>query len=205
MSILRLSTVALTIVFFTMGALILPVNTALAHCKGKHLTDPGPDECFEPHGGGDPEPTADFSVDLDFDGITNGGVTVTEVKINGNRQGLNGTISPTLTGLTAPCGITWGTPMAQFSISTAKIPPSSTELTYVEANIYDFEQMTPTGDARVTLIFVPNTVLPFIDRLFPTESNTSNVLAGEEIGVSISPGSCSGTIIQDWTITVTKE
>ena len=33
MNILRLSTVALTIVLFTMGALILPVNTALAHCK----------------------------------------------------------------------------------------------------------------------------------------------------------------------------
>ncbi len=49
MNILRLSTVALAIVLFTMGALILPVNTALAHCKGNHVTDP---LCAEPHGGG---------------------------------------------------------------------------------------------------------------------------------------------------------
>jgi len=61
MKILRLSTVALTIVFFTMGALTLPVNTALAHCKGKHGTDPGMPDCeTHVHGGGgeDPPPTS---------------------------------------------------------------------------------------------------------------------------------------------------
>ncbi len=50
MNILRLSAITLTIVLFTMGALILPANTALAeHCKGKHKNDPG---CDDP--GGDP-------------------------------------------------------------------------------------------------------------------------------------------------------
>ena len=54
MNILRLSTVALTIVLFTMGALILPVNTALAHCKGSHE---GVDGCADPHGGNDGDKT----------------------------------------------------------------------------------------------------------------------------------------------------
>ena len=50
MKISRLSTFTLAIVLFTMGALILPANTALAeHCKGKHKNDPG---CDDP--GGDP-------------------------------------------------------------------------------------------------------------------------------------------------------
>ncbi len=42
MNILRLSTVALAIVLFTMGALILPVNTALAQCKGSPVSRDGP-------------------------------------------------------------------------------------------------------------------------------------------------------------------
>ena len=60
MSILRLSTVALTLVLFTMGALILPVNTALAHCKGSHKQIQGCDTTSHPHesddsgSGGDP-------------------------------------------------------------------------------------------------------------------------------------------------------
>jgi hypothetical protein len=48
MNTLRLSTFSLTIVLFTIGALVLPVNTALAHhCKGKHKNDPG---CDDPGG-----------------------------------------------------------------------------------------------------------------------------------------------------------
>lgn len=212
MNTLRSSTVALTLVLFTMGALILPVNTALAHCteNGKHSL-PG---CDAPHGGGDPEPTATFSVVVDLDGNTvdDGSVTVTEVKINGNRQSLNGTmLSPDLTLLTGssglPCTIMWGNPdPAQFSISTAKIPPSSTELTYVEASIYDFT-LSSTGAARFSLSFVPYNVT-LNSALFPPTSGTPNVLTGDEIGVSISPdhGSCSGTIVNhDWTITVSKD
>jgi len=216
MSILRLSTVALTLVLFTIGALILPVNTALAHCKGKHLTDPGPPDCNDPHGGGDPEPTTAFLVVVDLVDLVvddtvvvgGGGVMVTEVKIKGNRQGLNGTMAgPDLTVLTA-CNtpISLGVPaLAQFSISTAKIPPSSSELTYVEANIYDFT-LSSTDDARVTLSFIPNEPLTFNDRLFPS-TDEPNVLVGIEIGVSVSPDhdTCSGTINQDWTITVTKD
>jgi hypothetical protein len=49
MRISRLLTLSLTIVLFTLGGLILPVNSALAHCKGKHKNDPG---CDDP--GGDP-------------------------------------------------------------------------------------------------------------------------------------------------------
>ncbi len=54
--------------------------------------------------------------------------------------------------------------------------------------------------------FIPNGPLsPTPSALFPTGSNTSNVLTGSEIGVSVSPDhdSCSGTINQVWTITVT--
>ncbi len=51
MSNLRLSTLSLTIVLFTLGALILPVNTTLAdHCKGKHKDYMG---CDGGGGGGD--------------------------------------------------------------------------------------------------------------------------------------------------------
>jgi len=170
--------------------------------------------CDDPHGGGDPEPTAAFSVDVDLngDGTDDVSVVVTEVKINGNRQSLNGTMaSPNLDLLDTSdldCTITLGSPtLAQFSISTAKIPPSSRSLTYVEANIYDFTATTPTGAARFTLSFVPNTPLTFNDRLFPPTDSVPNVLAGSEIGVSISPdhGPCSGAITQDWTITVSKD
>ncbi len=53
MNILRLSTVALTIVLFTMGALILPVNIVLADdCKGNHKKLAG---CDGPGGGGSGE------------------------------------------------------------------------------------------------------------------------------------------------------
>jgi len=39
MNILRLSTLSLTIILFSLGALMLPVNTTLAHhCKGGHRT-----------------------------------------------------------------------------------------------------------------------------------------------------------------------
>ena len=61
MNILRLSTVALTIVLFTMGALILPVNTALAHCKGPHAG--GEPDCeTHSHGGKDKDPPPTISV-----------------------------------------------------------------------------------------------------------------------------------------------
>ena len=75
MNILRLSTVALTLVLFTMGALFLPVNTALAHCKGSHeqLKD-----CKLPHGtgggGGDETDPVLYSAtwDGDVDGTSDG-------------------------------------------------------------------------------------------------------------------------------------
>ena len=42
MNILRLSTLSLTIILFSLGALMLPVNTTLAHhCKGGHAGSPG--------------------------------------------------------------------------------------------------------------------------------------------------------------------
>ena len=42
MRILRLSTLSLTIILFSLGALMLPVNTTLAHhCKGGHAGSPG--------------------------------------------------------------------------------------------------------------------------------------------------------------------
>ena len=53
MHILRLSTVALTIVLFTMGALILPANTASAHCKPNSK---GPHSDPEHFGCGGPPP-----------------------------------------------------------------------------------------------------------------------------------------------------
>ncbi len=60
MNILRVSTFSLTIVLFTMGALILPVNTALAdHCKGKHKKDPGCDGGHNP-----PSPSIVYTVKL---------------------------------------------------------------------------------------------------------------------------------------------
>ena len=71
MNILRLSTVALTIVLFTMGALILPVNTALAHCKGSHE---GVDGCADPHGGNDGDKTR-FMVEMQEGDV--GGVVAT--------------------------------------------------------------------------------------------------------------------------------
>ena len=41
MKILRLSTLSLTIILFSLGALMLPVNTTLAHhCKGAHRGNP---------------------------------------------------------------------------------------------------------------------------------------------------------------------
>ena len=44
MNILRLSTLSLTIILFSLGALMLPVNTTLAHhCKGAHKGNPGCD------------------------------------------------------------------------------------------------------------------------------------------------------------------
>jgi hypothetical protein len=50
MKFLRLSTLSLTIVLFTLGGLISPENTTLAeHCKGKHKDDMGCDG----GGGGD--------------------------------------------------------------------------------------------------------------------------------------------------------
>ena len=52
MNTLRISTFSLAIVLFTMGALILPVNTASAHCKGNHKKDPQCETHDEP--GGDP-------------------------------------------------------------------------------------------------------------------------------------------------------
>jgi len=39
MNTLRVSTFSLAIVLFAMGALILPVNSAFAHCKGNHKKD----------------------------------------------------------------------------------------------------------------------------------------------------------------------
>lgn len=50
MKFLRLSTFSLTIVLFTMVALILPVNTAFAHCKGNHKKDPLCETHDEPGG-----------------------------------------------------------------------------------------------------------------------------------------------------------
>jgi len=211
MNTLRLSTVALTIVLFTMDALILPVNTAFAHCNSKHEDVLGFPECLASHGGGDPEPTPAFTVKVFLDAGTtdDGDVTVTEVKINGNRQSLNGTMAtPALSLLdaTMPCGIS-GVPPALFSISTAKIPPSAQYLTYVEASIYDFTSST-TGDARISLSFVPDSLEPLV-ALFPTNSGATHatLLTGNFIGVSISPdhGSCSGMINWTWRITVTKD
>ena len=50
MNILRLSTLSLTIVLFTLGGLISPENTTLAHhCKGSHSSAP---ECEVGGGGG---------------------------------------------------------------------------------------------------------------------------------------------------------
>ncbi len=50
MNILRLSTLSLTIILFSLGALMLPVNTTLAHhCKGGHSGAPG---CNGGSGGG---------------------------------------------------------------------------------------------------------------------------------------------------------
>ncbi len=73
MKILRLSTVALTIVLFTMGDLILPVNTALAHCKGKHARDPGMPDCLLPHGGGGEEPGDGLIYTVDLRGNADNG------------------------------------------------------------------------------------------------------------------------------------
>ncbi len=54
MNILRLSTLSLTIVLFTMGALILPVNSAFAHCKGNHKKDSDCETHVHDEPGGDP-------------------------------------------------------------------------------------------------------------------------------------------------------
>ena len=57
MNILRLSTLSLTIILFSLGALMLPVNTTLAHhCKGGHRGAPGCD------GGGGGKDFATYSV-----------------------------------------------------------------------------------------------------------------------------------------------
>ncbi len=73
MNILRVSTFSLTIVLFTMGALILPVNTALADdCKGKHKKLPG---CDGPGPGGDPS-VLTYTADLTGAFVFNEVVTV---------------------------------------------------------------------------------------------------------------------------------
>ncbi len=59
MRILRLSTLSLTIVLFTLGGLMLPVNTTLAHhCKGAHRGNP---ECNAGSGDGVVTYSATFS------------------------------------------------------------------------------------------------------------------------------------------------
>ena len=70
MNILRLSTFSLTIVLFTMGVLILPVNTALAHCKGPHENLMGcADHSHGGGGGGDAE--AMYTVNMTLDSTFN--------------------------------------------------------------------------------------------------------------------------------------
>ena len=60
MNILRLSTLSLTIVLFTLGGLISPENTTFAHhCKGGHRLNP---ECPDGGGGGD---QTTFTVNMD--------------------------------------------------------------------------------------------------------------------------------------------
>ena len=75
MNTLRLSTFSLTIVLFTMGALILPVNTALAdHCKGKHKNDPGCDASAINY-------TVKLTGAFEFDTVNN------SVDVTANKQG----------------------------------------------------------------------------------------------------------------------
>jgi hypothetical protein len=54
MNTLRVSTFSLAIVLFTMGALILPVNSAFAHCKGNHKKDSECETHVHDEPGGDP-------------------------------------------------------------------------------------------------------------------------------------------------------
>ena len=54
MKIRRSSTLSLTIVLFAMGALILPVNSAFAHCKGNHKKDSECETHVHDEPGGDP-------------------------------------------------------------------------------------------------------------------------------------------------------
>jgi hypothetical protein len=76
MNSLRLSTFSLTIVLFTMGALILPVNTALAdHCKGKHKNGPG---CDDPGG--------DTSA-IEYTAQLTGAFAFNSVDVTANKQG----------------------------------------------------------------------------------------------------------------------
>ncbi len=64
MNILRLSTLSLTIILFSLGALMLPVNTTLAHhCKGDHRGAPG---CPGDTGAGDTD-SATYSVIISGD------------------------------------------------------------------------------------------------------------------------------------------
>jgi len=54
MNTLRVSTFSLAIVLFAMGALILPVNSAFAHCKGNHKKDSECETHVHDEPGGDP-------------------------------------------------------------------------------------------------------------------------------------------------------
>ncbi len=76
MSILRLSTLSLTIVLFTLGGLISPENTTLAHhCKGAHKTP----ECDD-GGGGGAKTTFTVKLVLTDPGVMCDGVTTNSVR-----------------------------------------------------------------------------------------------------------------------------
>ncbi len=72
MNISRISSLSLTIVLFTLGVLVLPVNTASPeHCKGKHRKDEG---C---NGSGD---SAVYTAELTMGGFIFGPMVVTPKK-----------------------------------------------------------------------------------------------------------------------------
>ncbi len=86
MNNLRISTLSLTIVLFTAGALILPVNTASAHCKGNQKKDP---QCEthdhdEPSGG----EKAEFSVLVSGLSITSGNSLSDHPWWTGSKHGI---------------------------------------------------------------------------------------------------------------------
>ena len=219
----------LTVVTFIF-AVLMPDTTAVAappcaknpthpRCVGPPPDPPPPDPPPPPSPGGT------FSVEVFFEPAPATGMEVeatvpansppTNVIGGGNnKRPMLGESVMTLdvslldTDQLADCSPLFGMPTGTFAVSTARIPESSPEFTFVTADFFNFQgldgvrygvRFSPDGDGDIS----------DDDNWLPAVLGDINILTGDELALEVTKGRgkkgpCNGNIAQNWIIKVIK-